>query len=416
MNPILPKHCFVPDVEARSMPDGRLYLYGSWDRSGAQQDDYCSHELHVFSTDDMEHWVDHGVIFRNTPDVPGLAWNPSSFLYAPDAIYRDGKYYLYVCGDKREEGVAVANSPTGPFSPAKRISIADGDGIDPAVFVDDDGEAYYFWGQFSLRGAKLKADMATLIPESLTHGILTEWEHGFHEGASIRRRGDKYYMVYTDISRGKATCLSYAVADSPLGPYKKGGVIVDNIYCDPASWNNHGSIAQYKGQWYVFYHRSSQNRNTCRRVCVEPIFFDDEGCICEVEQTSQGVSAPMCAYESIPARTACRIMGKSFLCPVDEEEVLSVNPDGHWGTPDWAEYKYIDFGTSDGSTVLHFCVLARGKGRITLKIEGNEEISSVEVDSESFEYSRALCKCVQGVHPLWLFLEGDLQVKEFRFE
>ena len=76
MNPLLPENCFVPDAEARVMPDGRLYIYGSWDRSGAAHDDYCSHELHCFSTDDMEHWTDHGEIFCNTPEQPGLPWRP----------------------------------------------------------------------------------------------------------------------------------------------------------------------------------------------------------------------------------------------------------------------------------------------------------------------------------------------------
>lgn len=173
----------------------------------------------------------------------------------------------------------MANSPTGPFSIAERIEIADGDGIDPTVFVDEDGQGYLFWGQFSLRGAKLSPDMKQIISESLQKGIITEWEHGFHEGASIRRRGNQYYMIYTDISRGKATCLSYAIADAPLGPYKKGGVIIDNVYCDPNTWNNHGSIAEFKGQWYVFYHRSSQGLKTCRRVCAEPICFDENGFI-----------------------------------------------------------------------------------------------------------------------------------------
>lgn len=82
---------------------------------------------------------------------------------------------------------------------------ADGDGIDPAVFIDDDGTAYYFWGQFQLRGGILTDDMTALIPESVKSNILTEHEHGFHEGASIRKRNGKYYLVYTDISRGRAT-------------------------------------------------------------------------------------------------------------------------------------------------------------------------------------------------------------------
>jgi hypothetical protein len=412
MNPLLPQNCFVPDAEARVMPDGRLYLYGSWDRSGAAQNDYCSHELHCFSTDDMEHWVDHGVIFRNDESFCGIPWNPSTALYAPDAIHKDGKYYLYVCGNHKEEGVAVADSPTGPFSPAQKIEIADGDSIDPSIFVDDDGQAYLFWGQFTLRGAKLAKDMKTILPETVTHGILTEWEHGFHEGASIRRRGDKYYMVYTDIARGKATCMSYAISDSPMGPYKKGGVIIDNTYCDPETWNNHGSIAEFKGQWYVFYHRSSQNRNTCRRVCAEPIFFDADGWIREVEPSSQGPSAPLHAFEPIRARHACRIMGKSFLTVVDGEEILLVNGKGHWHNADWVEYKYLDFS----ATPSVFCVTAKGMGKITVKTEKNRTLAICDVNAADWQKSCARINLpITGIHPIWLHAEGDLQIKEFRF-
>ena len=113
MNPILPREFFVPDSEAHVMPDGRLYIYGSLDISGSP--DYCSKELRCFSTDDMEHWVDHGVIFRNDKESAGVPWSPDMALYAPDAIYKDGKYYLFVCGPNGYEGVAVGDSPIGPF-------------------------------------------------------------------------------------------------------------------------------------------------------------------------------------------------------------------------------------------------------------------------------------------------------------
>ena len=387
-------------------------MKGVWDIP--QNDDYCTRIMHCFSTDDMEAWTDHGVIFRNDEEFYGIPWNKNSELYAPDAIEKDGKYYLYVCGHHREEGVAVADAPYGPFSVAEKIEIADGDGIDPSIFVDNDGQAYLFWGQFTLRGAKLAEDMKTILPESLKHNVITEWEHGFHEGASIRRRGDKYYMVYTDISRGKATCMSYAVANSPLGPYKKGGVIVDNIYCDPETWNNHGSIAEFKGQWYVFYHRSSQCRKSCRRVCAEPIFFDENGMIREVEQTSQGASAPMSAFTPIRARRACRMMAKCHVDQVEDREVLVTGAGGHWHQPDWAEYKYVDFG-NNGASSLTFRVLARGKGRITVRLEGNKEIAAVEVNGENFVLHSAPCQGAQGVHPLWLFLEGDMVIEEFSF-
>jgi len=210
--------------------------------------------------------------------------------------------------------------------------------------------------------------------------------------------------------------MSYAIADSPLGPYKKGGVIIDNIYCDPHTWNNHGSIAEFKGQWYVFYHRSSQNCNTCRRVCAEPISFDENGFIREVEQTSQGPAAPIFAFDPIRARRAYRMMGRCSIELEDNQEVLVARAGGHWNNLDWAEYKYIDFGSSDGAPISSLCVLARGKGRITLKIDGNEEISSIDIDSDTFEYPRAWCKDIRGIHSLWLFLEGDLVLEEFYFE
>lgn len=408
MNPLLPDEYFIPDVEARVMPDKRLYLYGSIDVSG--RGDYCGHLHYCFSTSDMENWTEHGIIFRNDKTFQGIPWSPETPLYAPDAIEKNGKYYLYVCGSKNEEGVAVGESPLGPFSQAKRIEIADGDGIDPAVFVDDDGQGYLFWGQFSLRGAKLTDDMQSIVPESLTKDIITEWEHGFHEGASIRKRGNKYYMVYTDISRGKATCMSYAMADSPLGPYKKCGVIIDNIYCDPETWNNHGSINEFKGQWYVFYHRASQNKLTCRRVCAEPIFFDENGLIKEVEQTSQGASKPIKASSVISARRACRVMKSAYVALQDDKEVLVSTGKNHWGVKDWAEYKYLQF---DSENQINVCV--SGKGKITAVIENNETVATVEFDSSDYTYFSSDSKVLEGVHPLWLFLEGEFTLSEFYF-
>ncbi len=404
MNPVLPEKSFVPDAEARVMPDGRLYIYGSWDLSGSAG--YCSKELHCFSTDDMEHWEDHGVIFSNTAACPGVPWHPDSVLYAPDAIYKDGKYYLYLCGPDENrgfEGVAAADSPIGPFAPAEKIKLANGDGIDPTIFVDDDGAAYYYWGQGTLRGGRLLDDMKTLVPDTVKRDILTEWEHGFHEGASIRKREGRYYMVYTDVSRGRATCLSYAMADHPLGPYKKCGVIVDNTGCDPESWNDHGSIACYKDRWYVFYHRSSQKSRTSRRVCVEPIFFDENGYIKEVEMTSQGASAPLNAFAPIRASRACRMMGSSFIAPCGEGEMLTnCGKDVFFGNPGWAEYKYIDF--EDGAAVA--AVRVRGKGTVTLCVENNTALGRAEFDTAGFEEIRFPVQPVKGVHTLWLLLQG----------
>lgn len=410
MNPLLPENCHLPDAEAHVMSDGKLYIYGSWDISESKH--YCSNEVHCFSTDDMINWTDHGAVFRNDETFVGIPWARDCRLYAPDAIEKNGKYYLYVCGSGREEGVAVADSPIGPFSPAQKIEFADGDGIDPAIFVDEDGQAYYLWGQFSLRGAKLADDMKTVIPGSIKTDMLTEWEHGFHEGASLRRRGNKYYLVYTDISRGRATCLSYAVADSPLGPYKKGGVIVDNIYCDPSSWNNHGSINEFRGRWYVFYHRSSQNLKACRRVCAEPIDFDGEGMIKEVPQTSSGVERALRARSVIPARAACRLMGSCYIGVSDGQEILLTKNGKHWGVPDWAEYKYIDFGSGEAS---EFFATVKGRGKIRLLVEQSKQLCELEFDCDKYEKVSAQIPSVCGVCAVYLFFEGEFALLDLGF-
>lgn len=108
MNPILPRKYFVPDVEARVMPDGRMYLYGSLDISGSKT--YCCKELRCFSTDDMLSWSDEGLIFSNGGEKSSFSAHPDIELYAPDAIYKNGKYYLFICCPGGFEGVAVADS------------------------------------------------------------------------------------------------------------------------------------------------------------------------------------------------------------------------------------------------------------------------------------------------------------------
>ena len=174
-NPILPLEHHVPDSEAHVMPDGKLYIYGSYDD---REDVYCSEKYHVVSTPDLEHWTVHGVSFAggdvpwfgdpDAPHYPGIDWtHPTPFiqkmladmdlsadkekfekkgnepdpplLFAPDAVYRDGKYYLYFCMKDDSEGVAVSDRPEGPFCDPVQLPCG---GIDPAVFMDDDGQAY----------------------------------------------------------------------------------------------------------------------------------------------------------------------------------------------------------------------------------------------------------------------------------
>jgi beta-xylosidase len=186
--------------------------------------------------------------------------------------------------------VAVGDRPEGPFRDGVRI---EGPAqIDPNIFVDDNGQAYYFWGQFSAKGAKMNPDLKTLDLSTMRDSILTERAHGFHEGSYVIKRGEWYYYLFADISRNhRPTCLGYAMAKDPFGPYEYKGVVIDNAGCDPEVWNNHGSLVQFGDRWYVLYHRSTHGSRTMRKACIEPIRFNADGTIDEVEMTSQGAGA-----------------------------------------------------------------------------------------------------------------------------
>ena len=108
----------------------------------------------------------------------------------------------------------------------------------------------------------------------------------------MRKIGDTYYYVFASIAYGKPTSLSYATSKSPLGPFEYRGVIINNEECDPESWNNHGSIEKFGGQWYVFYHSCSGRSQLHRRLCIEKIEVLPDGTIPEVKMTSQGPGAP----------------------------------------------------------------------------------------------------------------------------
>lgn len=414
-NPVLPLRHHVPDPEARVMPDGRLYVYGSYD---VAEDEYCSDRYHVVSTSDMREWTVHDVSFRASDawwagpskpmgrsfldgangyeDLPahvrdalpeGTEQMPfeefaaavraataerlpgATLLYAPDAIERDGIYYLYMCLSDGSEGVAVSSRPEGPFGDAVRLPVS---GIDPSVFIDDDGSAYYYWGQFEAQGAKLGLDLMSLREDTVTPALLTEAEHHFHEGSSMRKRGDTYYLVFADSSRGRPTSLGYATSDSPLGPFTYGGVIVDNAACDPESWNNHGSIAEVGGRWYVFYHRASRGVSSMRRLCIEPIEFASDGSIAEVPMTSQGAGDPFAVGEDIPAYAACELAGDVRIMPDAEGvEVLSGISPG-----DRAVFRYVVGGRSALATID-----ADGSGVVEIRV-GGQSLADITVPGE----------------------------------
>lgn len=316
MNPVLPLSERVPDAEARVF-DGRVYFYGSYD--GDPWRHYGSDRLHVFSTDDLVRYTDHGVVITSAETD-----SPNALIYAPDCVCKDGRYYLYfACSDDRNY-VAVADSPAGPFRDCTQLSLPVNQ-IDPAVLVDDDGSAWLYWGQFDCHCARFTPDMRHVEPDSYVPSLLNERDHGFHEGASIRKIGGTYILAFSDIARGRPTCLSYATSARPDGPFVKQGVLVDVIDCDPESWNDHGSVFEWDGRWYVAYHRSSKCREGQRRLCVDPIAFAD-GRFAECVPTTNGAEPPLDPRRPLPAVYACTLRGKARM--IDDERFLWKCEDG----------------------------------------------------------------------------------------
>ena len=365
-NPILPEHIFVPDVEAHAWEDGRMYLYGSFDIKGNMS--FCSDVHHVYSSSDLIHWTDHGVAFS----IADSTWaKDCGVLYAPDCAYRNGWYYLYYCVPDGRCGVAKSKSPTGPFEDVGQIEGVLG--IDPAVLIDDDGQAYLYWGQLTwCHAAKLKENMVEIEQDTVCTPLTVE-EHEFHEGSSVKKINGKYYYLFADTHRhgdpdrpdGRPSCLGYAISDHPMHGFVYGGVIIDNFGCDPGVWNNHGSIECFDGQWYVFYHRSTHGAEYSRHVCIEPIYFEKDGSIREVKMTSCGAAPAIKATEDIRASLACELSGRVRIAgDPDAAYVLVLDKVAHG---DSATYRYLDF---DFENLFSISMKSDANCRVELYIDG----------------------------------------------
>lgn len=406
-NPIVPPGVYIADPSAHVWEDGRMYVYGSWDESPNY---YCSHYYKVLSSDDLIHWELSDTSFASIGPNDHVPYSDAS-LFAPDAQYMNGKYYLYYCLSSRgdgTEGVAVSDSPYGPFENTEMMNLNGYNEIDPCVFIDDDGQGYYIWGQFSAKMAKLKPNMMEIDSTTIVDNVVTEKDHFFHEGSYMVKRNGIYYLVYADVSRGGApTCLGYSTSESPMGPYTYRGVIIDNKYCDPSVWNNHGSLVEFDGQWYVFYHRATNNSRMMRKACLEPITFTADGLIPEVQMTSQGAGAPLNAFEEIDAARACMFLGNIRISTISSEQEALTEIHNN----DKAFYKYLDFKEGADSILIR---VAPGEKpcRIDLAIDSftsstfgsSSSIGSVEVPARKADNEwitvKAAVEPTKGVHAL----------------
>ncbi len=302
-NPVI-RDQFSADPTAREF-NGKIYLYPSHDilvPEGQRKGWFCMEDYHVFSSENLTDWKDHGVIVTQNK-VPWVRKDSYS-MWAPDCVYRNGKYYFYfpsapAAGGGFAVGVAIADHPEGPFTPVAQ-PIKGINGIDPCVLQASDGNAYIFWGNG--RCAKLKENMIELADDNPKEKVkwgdrememvgvncLQGLPNRQAEGPFAFEYNGNYYLTYPYV-RENTEVLGYAMSKNPMGPYEYKGIIMAEH--PNGCWTNHHSIVQYKGQWYIFYHTNffSPNDDKRRSVCIEKLAFNADGTIQEVKETMRGV-------------------------------------------------------------------------------------------------------------------------------
>lgn len=342
-NPII-RNQFSADPTARVF-NGKVYLYPSHDivapkDKNLRKDWFCMEDYHVFSSENLTDWTDHGVIVTQTK-VPWLT-KTNYDMWAPDCVFKNGKYYFYFPVDGKI-GVAIADKPEGPFTVLDQPVTGIG-GIDPVVLQDKDGSAYIFTARGRLSVAKLKDNMIEVDGEVQTIANLPT--KGLIEGPFAFEQNGKYYLTYPHVEN-QIERLEYAMSDSPMGPYKPAGVIMDESAS--GCWTNHQSIVQYKGQWYLFYHDKdySPKFDKNRSVRIDSLFFNTDGTIQKVKPTFRGVGLTK-ATDKIQLDRYSGISDKGAMTAY----IDTLNYFDGWKTilsrkNTWVQYNAVDFDTRD---------------------------------------------------------------------
>ncbi|MDE7350380.1 MAG: family 43 glycosylhydrolase [Muribaculaceae bacterium] len=334
-------------------------------------------DYHVFSSDNLVDWTDHGVILTQN-NIPWV--KPDSYaMWAPDCVEKDGRYYFYFPASPKDMergfgiGVAVSEKPEGPFMPMPR-PIKGVMGIDPCVLVDDDGHSYIYWSGMGLSVAKLKDNMMELDSEPKKIEGLPE---GFKEGPFAFKHEGKYYLTFPWV-RDKTETLAYAMSDSPLGPFEFKGIIMDES--PTGCWTNHHSLVEKDGQWYLFYHHNdySPDMDKRRSARIDKVSFNSDGTINKVTPTLRGVGTS-------DARKRMQIDRYSAISPkgvslkyLDENDrfkgwvVVLSKKDA------WVDYERVDFGEKPVKEVK-VQVLSRSGCELRVSVKEGKTIADVPV-------------------------------------
>ena len=431
-NPIV-QTCYTTDP-APMVHDGTLYLYTGHDEDKA--DFFWMQEWRIYSTKDMVNWTDHGspIALETFSWADDRAW-------APQCVERDGKFYFYVgihskLTNGMAIGVAVADSPTGPFKDAIGKPLYD-DGewsnIDPTVFIDDDGQAYICWGNPDIHFAKLNKDMISFDGE-VKHLEQTEESFGspaankrekdvkykdlYVEGPWMSKHNGKYYLLYA--AGGIPEHIAYSMSDSPEGPWKYMGDVMP--LQDTKSFTNHCGVIDFKGNSYFFYHTGKLpgGGGFARSASVEEFKYNPDGTFPQIKATDEGVApiATFNPYRRVEAETIAFSKGVKSEPNAKTGVYIADIHDG-----DWIKVRNVDFGNTSPKQIEVTVASALRGGTLEIHTDSikGEMIASITIPGtggwENWKTIKAnISKSVTGVHDIYFVPKGRKGVKLFNFD
>ncbi len=372
-------------------------------------------DYHVFSSENLIDWTDHGVIISQG-SVPWV--NSKSYaLWAPDCIYKNGKYYFYFPAPAKDTifgrgfsiGVAVSEKPYGPFTPQPE-PMKNVHGVDPNLFIDTDGQVYLYWSARIIYAAKLKDNMLELASEpQVIQGLP---EKGLKEGPYMFKRNSKYYLTYPHV-QDTTERLEFAISHNPMGPFKVAGVLMDET---TNCWTNQQSIIEFKNQWYLFYHSNdlSPHFDKNRSVRIDSLFFNDDGTIKIVIPSLRGVGI-MDASQKIQIERYSLKSDKGTSIAF----LNTLNTFGGWKTVfdtmgAWIQYNGVDFGKKNFKSVK-LKALSKTGGTLQLRLDKTDGpiIAQVEIpksDKLNIVHS-PVTEYEPGIHNLIVLLADNKNVE-----
>ena len=414
--------------------NGTMYVYTGHDEDGA--DFFWMQEWRVYSTQDMVNWQDHGSPLA----LESFSWADDR-AWASQTIERDGKFYWYICAHSKISngmaiGVAVADSPTGPFRDALGKPLFENgswDHIDPTVMIDDDEQAWLMWGNPQVYYLKLNRDMISyegevgklpMTEEAFGGPMMKEREKGkkykdsYVEGPWLTKRNGVYQLLYA--AGGVPEHISYSTAPSPLGPWRYAGEIMP--LCDTNSFTNHCGVADFKGHSYFFYHTGKlpQGGGFGRSVAVEEFKYNEDGSFPTIMPTDEGVKpvAEFNPYRKVEAETMA--FSKGVKTEQNDEIGVYVS-DIHNG--DYIKLQNVCFCNKLPRTFTARVASGLRGGQIEVRVDSlkGQLLCKLEVPAtggwEKWQTLTAdFTELVKGRHDLYLVFTGRKGPKLFNFD